>query len=178
VQFWRQLVVCDRLIGAEPAGCLASRGPLLLGVTMASNVLTLAARANVSYSVSLTTTATLLSAIMVPAVLLLTLGRWQAFSTEQLVSMSLTLCWTVVLPVVAGHLLSRAIRFWAVAAPTQADATGFDFGSGYAKRRAGDVSGPGDIQRQTGRRDSNLRPTSPHAHAAPRTVTVDNALQR
>ena len=26
--------------------------------------------------------------------------------------MSLTLCWTVVMPVVAGHLLSRTFRFW------------------------------------------------------------------
>ena len=100
------------------------QGPLLLGITMvgcvpgamASNVLTLAARANVSYSVSLTTAATLLSPIMVPAVLLLTLGRWQAFSTEELGRMSLTLCWTVVLPVVAGHLLSRVFRFWEVGA--------------------------------------------------------------
>jgi BASS family bile acid:Na+ symporter len=95
-------------------------GPLLLGITMvgcvpgamASNVLTLAARANVSYSVSLTTMATMLSPIMVPAVLLLTLGSWRTFSPEKMGHMSLTLCWTVVMPVVAGHLLSRTFRFW------------------------------------------------------------------
>jgi len=95
-------------------------GPMLIGITMvgcvpgamASNVLTLAARANVSYSVSLTTMATLLSPLMVPAVLMLTLGQWRAFPPEKLWHMSLTLCWTVVLPVVAGHMLSRTFGRW------------------------------------------------------------------
>ena len=89
-------------------------GPALVGVTvvgcvpgaMASNVLSLAARANVSYSVSLTTMATLLSPIMVPLTLKLTLGQWQEFPAGQ-VSMNLLL--TVVLPVLTGYGLSR---FW------------------------------------------------------------------
>lgn len=88
------------------------RGPILTGIVMAgcvpgamaSNVLTLAARANVSYSISLTTSATLLSPIMVPLALKLTLGQWRTFPAGAL---SLTLLWTVVLPVVLGHLLTR-----------------------------------------------------------------------
>jgi len=96
-------------------------GALLTGIimvgcvpgAMASNVLTLAARANVSYSVSLTTSSTLLSPLAVPLALKLTLGRWQTFSA---VDASLTLLWTVVLPVVAGHLLSRFVPAWAAGA--------------------------------------------------------------
>jgi BASS family bile acid:Na+ symporter len=76
---------------------------------MASNVLTLAAGANVSYSVSLTTSATLLSPLMVPLALMLTLGQWRTFSA---VDMGTTLLWTVVLPVVIGHLLSRFAPKW------------------------------------------------------------------
>ncbi|MGD9128460.1 MAG: bile acid:sodium symporter family protein, partial [Planctomycetia bacterium] len=90
------------------------RGSILTGIVMAgcvpgamaSNVLTLAARANVSYSVSLTTSATLLSPLMVPLALKLTLGQWRTFPAAQT---SLTLLWTVVLPVVAGHLLTRFV---------------------------------------------------------------------
>jgi BASS family bile acid:Na+ symporter len=102
-----------RLFGCE--------GPMLTGIimvgcvpgAMASNVLTLAARGNVSYSVSLTTTATLLSPLMVPLTLSLTLGQWRTFPAAK---MSLTLLLTVVLPVVAGHLLSRSFRFWGAGA--------------------------------------------------------------
>ncbi|NLE38057.1 MAG: bile acid:sodium symporter family protein [Pirellulaceae bacterium] len=93
-------------------------GPTLTGIimvgcvpgAMASNVLTLAARANVSYSVSLTTSATLLSPLMVPLAMKLTLGQWQTFSA---LDTSLTLLWTVVLPVVVGYLLSRHVPIWA-----------------------------------------------------------------
>ena len=88
------------------------RGPLLTGIVMAgcvpgamaSNVLTLTARANVSYSVSLTTSATLLSPLLVPLALKLTLGQWRTFPAGK---MSLTLLLTVVLPVVAGYVISR-----------------------------------------------------------------------
>ncbi|HID21543.1 MAG TPA: hypothetical protein EYP14_03985, partial [Planctomycetaceae bacterium] len=59
------------------------KGQVLLGVilvgcvpgAMASNVLTLSARGNVSYSVSLTTSATLLSPVVVPLALYLTLHQ-------------------------------------------------------------------------------------------------------
>ena len=88
------------------------RGPILTGIimagcvpgAMASNVLTLAARANVSYSVSLTTSATLLSPLMVPLALKLTLGQWRPLSVGEI---SLKLLWMVVLPVIMGHLLTR-----------------------------------------------------------------------
>ncbi|MBN1589700.1 MAG: bile acid:sodium symporter family protein [Pirellulales bacterium] len=92
-------------------------GSLLTGIVvvgcvpgaMASNVLTLAARANVSYSVSLTTSATLFSPLLVPLALKLTLGQWREFPAW---SVGLTLLWTVVIPVVVGHLLSRWSPTW------------------------------------------------------------------
>ncbi len=49
------------MVGVVMVGCVPG--------AMASNVLTLAARGNVSYSLSLTTSATLLSPILVPLVL-------------------------------------------------------------------------------------------------------------
>jgi len=99
----------SRLLGLE--------GPAMVGVVMAgcvpgamaSNVLTLMARGNVSYSVSLTTSATLLSPLVVPVALKLALGKWVDFPAGQV---SWQLCWMVVLPVVAGHLLSRSFAAW------------------------------------------------------------------
>jgi BASS family bile acid:Na+ symporter len=77
---------------------------------MASNVLTLMARGNVSYSVSLTASATLLSPIFVPIALLITLGhQTEDFPTEELIW---KLCWMVVFPVVIGHLMSRRFPWW------------------------------------------------------------------
>ncbi|MFZ5828800.1 MAG: bile acid:sodium symporter family protein, partial [Planctomycetota bacterium] len=98
------------------------QGPLLAGVllagcvpgAMASNVLTMLARGNVSYSVSLTTLATLVSPLMVPLGLWLTLGHTvDDFPAMQLI---LSLCRTVVLPVLAGHGLSRVFPWWRLAA--------------------------------------------------------------
>ena len=86
----------DAAIGLIMVGCVPG--------AMASNVLTLAARANVSYSVSLTTSATLLSPLVVPFVLKLALGQQHAIDP---VSTSVKLLMTVVGPVLAGHLLSR-----------------------------------------------------------------------
>ena len=80
---------------------------------MASNVLTLAARGNVSYSVSLTTSATLLSPLVVPFALSLALGEEVDFPTREV---SWSLCWMVVFPVVTGHLLSRHFAVWHAAA--------------------------------------------------------------
>ncbi len=92
-------------IGLVVVGCVPG--------AMASNVLTLAARGNVSYSVSLTTSATLLSPLVVPFVLWVGLGRWaQVDPLDQ----SWWLCYTVVVPVVAGYLLSQYVRLWRRAA--------------------------------------------------------------
>lgn len=86
-------------------------GVLIVGCVpgaMASNVLTLAAGGNVSYSVGLTTSATLLSPLVVPLALRLTGG--EAISTEILLRISGELVWMVVLPVVAGFAVCRASR--------------------------------------------------------------------
>jgi len=82
-------------------------GVLLVGCVpgaMASNVLTLAARGNVSYSVSLTTSATLLSPLVVPVALSLTLNVVTTFDP---VKAFVNLATDVVGPVIAGHLLCR-----------------------------------------------------------------------
>lgn len=83
-------------VGVILAGCVPG--------AMASNVLTLMARGNVSYSVSLTTSATLLSPLVVPTALLITLGQKVDFPYRDTMW---TLTWTVVLPVVAGFLAGR-----------------------------------------------------------------------
>ena len=101
-----------RLFGLE--------GPWMIGVVMvgcvpgamASNVLTLVARGNVSYSLSLTTSATLLSPLMVPLVLRIALSEWVDFPVAKV---SWQLCWMVVFPVVFGHLLSRRFAAWRAA---------------------------------------------------------------
>ncbi|MDG1894093.1 MAG: bile acid:sodium symporter family protein [Fuerstiella sp.] len=82
-------------------------GILIVGCVpgaMASNVLTLAARGNVSYSVSLTTSATLLSPIIVPIAMWLTVDDKVDYDGWAAVRL---LVLQVVLPVVIGHLLSR-----------------------------------------------------------------------
>ena len=96
----------DWLIGIVMVGCVPG--------AMASNVLTLVARGNVSYSVSLTTSATILSPIMVPLVMWLTLRKVvDDFPAGQT---CWELCWMVVMPVVVGHLLSRKWPPWRAAA--------------------------------------------------------------
>jgi BASS family bile acid:Na+ symporter len=87
----------EMLIGVVMVGCVPG--------AMASNVLTLAARGNVSYSVSLTTSATLLSPLVVPFALWLTLGTDRRLDSWK-VSQNLVL--TVVGPVILGHVLCRA----------------------------------------------------------------------
>lgn len=84
-------------------------GILIVGCVpgaMASNVLTLAARGNVSYSVSLTTSATMLSPIFVPIAMSLTFDKEIAFDGWSAVKLML---FQVVLPVVIGHLLNRFV---------------------------------------------------------------------
>ena len=103
-----------RLFGLE--------GPWMIGIVMvgcvpgamASNVLTMIARGNVSYSVSLTTSATVLSPLVVPWVLWLALG--QMVENFPVGKVFIDLCWMVVLPVVVGHTLSRAWPVWAAGA--------------------------------------------------------------
>ena len=80
---------------------------------MASNVLTLIARGNISYSVSLTALATLVSPLVVPAALWLFLRRWVNLDVPQ---MMWQLSWMVVIPVVAGHFLCRTFSVWERAA--------------------------------------------------------------
>ena len=91
----------ELMVGVVMVGCVPG--------AMASNVLTLVARGNVSYSLSLTTSATLLSPLVVPLVLWLALRQWVSFPAGQV---TWKLCWMVVLPVVAGHLLSRRFAWW------------------------------------------------------------------
>lgn len=83
-------------IGVVFVGCVPG--------AMASNVLTLAARGNVSYSVSLTTAATLLSPLVVPIALWLILGSRHTLDP---VAEGMKLLTLVVGPVVVGHLLCR-----------------------------------------------------------------------
>ena len=88
-------------------------GVILVGCVpgaMASNVLTLAARGNVSYSLSLTTLATVLSPLFVPLMLGLLLEKESTAS--DFADTSLQLCWMVVLPVFAGHSLTRLFPDW------------------------------------------------------------------
>ena len=93
-----QLFGLDRayLIGVIVVGCVPG--------AMASNVLTLAARGNVSYSVSLTTSATILSPIVVPLAFWLTL---HAIVPIDPIKEAIGLIQLVVGPVLLGHFLCR-----------------------------------------------------------------------
>lgn len=86
----------EYLIGVIVVGCVPG--------AMASNVLTLAARGNVSYSVSLTTSATILSPIIVPLAFQLTLST---FIEIDPLNEALKLVKQVVGPVLIGHLVCR-----------------------------------------------------------------------
>ncbi|MCA9132085.1 MAG: bile acid:sodium symporter family protein [Planctomycetales bacterium] len=74
---------------------------------MASNVLTMTARGNVSYSVSLTTVATLLSPLTVPLALTVVGGITATPAAFQPGRTAWLLLLTVVLPVVLGFLFKR-----------------------------------------------------------------------
>ncbi|HID74833.1 MAG TPA: bile acid:sodium symporter family protein [Planctomycetaceae bacterium] len=100
------------MVGMIMVGCVPG--------AMASNVLTLAARGNVSYSLSLTTSATLLSPVFVPAVLGIALAGTAEYPLGEIaIKVALTsanLLWMVVLPVIAGYCLSRLWWVWEAAA--------------------------------------------------------------
>jgi bile acid:Na+ symporter, BASS family len=99
-----------------PLSLEARMGVILAGSVpgaMASNVLTLQAKGNVSYSVSLTATATILSPLVVPAVLSLafstleTSGRGDFRKPFDPIATGLNLLCTVAIPVVSGYLVAR-----------------------------------------------------------------------
>ena len=88
-------------------GETATLGVIMVGCVpgaMASNVLTLAARGNVSFSVSLTTLATIVSPLFVPLALRLTLSQTTQLDVGRACQ---SLLMTVVGPVIAGHVLAR-----------------------------------------------------------------------
>jgi len=104
---------CGRLFGLDQALLI---GTIIVGCVpgaMASNVLTMIGRGNVSYSVGLTTSATILSPLVVPLGLWLTLGRVVDFPVSKTF---VSLCWMVVLPVLLGYALARFSRLWEAAA--------------------------------------------------------------
>lgn len=92
-------------------------GPLFFGImmagcvpgAMASNMLTLISKGNVSYSVGLTTSSTLLSPFLVPVLLAIFLGTEVKQDVTEMIQ---TLLLTVVCPVVFGFTMSRLFRFW------------------------------------------------------------------
>lgn len=108
---------------------LGLEGPLSYGVmlcgcvpgAMASNVLTMTARGNVSYSISLTSVATLLSPVTVPLALMIVAGLETGAEVFKPVKMATTLLLTVVMPVIAGYLIKERVatvaRFAKSAAP-------------------------------------------------------------
>jgi BASS family bile acid:Na+ symporter len=92
----------DATVGLILVGCVPG--------AMASNVLTLMARGNVSYSVSLTTTATVLSPLVVPMTLRLALG---GISVDfPAIDAMRQLALFVVLPVMVGHGIGRSRPGW------------------------------------------------------------------
>jgi len=97
--------------GIIMAGCVPG--------AMASNVLTMMARGNVSYSLCLTTSATLLSPICVPVALNLALDLPQSIELDT-AGIVFQLCLTVVIPVISGFgiglladLINQDTRSWA-----------------------------------------------------------------
>ncbi|MEM8733562.1 MAG: bile acid:sodium symporter family protein [Planctomycetota bacterium] len=109
---WMPLLawVAIRVLGLS--GPIAS-GVVLVGCVpgaMASNVLTMTARGNVSYSISLTTMATLLSPISVPLALSI-IGHFdEQHSLPNPWQQATTLLSTVVLPVVLGFAAQQFIQ--------------------------------------------------------------------
>lgn len=87
--------------GIMMAGCVPG--------AMASNMLTLISRGNISYSVGLTTSGTMLSPFLVPVLLAFFLGTEVKQDVTQMIQ---TLLLTVVCPVVFGFTMSRLFKFW------------------------------------------------------------------
>ncbi|MFM7843898.1 MAG: bile acid:sodium symporter family protein [Planctomycetota bacterium] len=90
----------DYRIGMILVGCVPG--------AMASNVITMNARGHTSYSVGLTTSATMLSPIIVPLTLWLALGTGIGSSKDwDFIAVGVNLFKQVVAPVLAGYLLTR-----------------------------------------------------------------------
>lgn len=106
---------CMPLLAFVIATLLGLEGPLFAGMVltgavpgaMASNVLTLAARGNVSYSISLTTVATLVSPLAVPLALFLFLGVRKGPEPS---TVFVNLLQTVAVPVLAGFTCKLMLR--------------------------------------------------------------------
>lgn len=92
----------DDFIGVVIVGCVPG--------AMASNLVTMHARGNASYSVGLTTMATMLSPLSVPLALGLTLQRWDQAQFDLLFNAAVTLLWSVVLPVTIGFSIAQLSR--------------------------------------------------------------------
>lgn len=107
----------DLRIGIILVGCVPG--------AMASNVLTLAARGNVSYSVCLTTSATLLSPLFVPLFMYLAVSGTDIDAGKLAIDTFVKLLLQVVIPVILGHTLSRLFqkfsRFMQLTGPTFAN---------------------------------------------------------
>lgn len=88
-------------IGITKTGCVPG--------AMASNVLALTAHGNVSYSVGLTTSATLLSTLVIPATLCFFKGS--SFEID-FTSVMLNLLLTIVAPVAVGFTFARLFSWW------------------------------------------------------------------
>ena len=115
--WWVVLGVTAQILVMPAAAWLVTRivamddelaaGVILVGCVpgaMASNVLTSTAGGSVAYSVSLTTVATLLSPISVPAVLWIVAGK---HADQSLAKPAIQLALLVVLPTIIGHLMAR-----------------------------------------------------------------------
>ncbi len=89
----------DAFFGTVLVGCVPG--------AMASNVLTLTARGNTSYSVGLTTSATLCSPVVVPLALYVLLAGTSVDSGLLAKRAFFSLLWMVVGPVVAGYAVAR-----------------------------------------------------------------------
>ncbi|MCA9057409.1 MAG: bile acid:sodium symporter family protein [Planctomycetaceae bacterium] len=116
-------------------------GILIVGCVpgaMASNVLTMIARGNVSYSVCLTTSATLLSPLVVPTMLWLTLGKDVKYEAGDAVKLLLL---QVVLPVIAGHGLIRLLGTLPGTSTDATDRATENSGTETAVSSAGSLSG-------------------------------------
>lgn len=100
------------VIQVVPMSSSLAAGVILVGCVpgaMASNVLTNTAGGSVAFSVSLTTVATLLSPITVPAVLWIFADVQSETPLMSSRDQAITLLLKVVLPTIAGYLLARRI---------------------------------------------------------------------
>ncbi|MEZ6047313.1 MAG: bile acid:sodium symporter family protein [Planctomycetaceae bacterium] len=110
VQYTVMPLIAWSIVSLYPCSKGMQVGLLLTGCVpgaMASNVLTHKAGGNVSYSISLTTSATLLSPLIVPWTLYFALGEKVEINPW---SMFINLILTVVGPVLLGHLTCRFLE--------------------------------------------------------------------